>query len=251
MYISLDEPPFLSGARHLSDALEWYVREVVRGAPGAITSRIYVMLDEIQEADGWQSILKRWVDLRYDAKFLVSGSLSIGMLSGASESLVGRMRHQRVMPLSFPEYAALRGAGDAARAGATMRRALAAALEGSGGADAFYGAARSAHAGLAARADALKSLLSEYMEYGGRPGVAVEDDPARKRAMLADQLQLAIYKDIVRTGGVRDPASIDILLSMLAWKSPQIVNTSRLGGILASTGARQSTTCTCSRRPTS
>lgn len=53
VYISLDEPPFLSGARHLSDALEWYVREVVREAPGAITSRIYVMLDEIQEADGW------------------------------------------------------------------------------------------------------------------------------------------------------------------------------------------------------
>lgn len=26
MYISLDEPPFLSGARYLLDALEWYAR---------------------------------------------------------------------------------------------------------------------------------------------------------------------------------------------------------------------------------
>lgn len=231
MYISLDEPPFLSGTRYLSDALEWYVREIVREAPGGITSRLYIMLDEIQEADGWQSILKRWVDLRYDAKFLVSGSSSIGMLSGASESLAGRLRYQQVLPMSFPEFVALGGAGDAARAGEAMRRALAEALGRGGGADAdaFYGAARSAHAGLAARADELKSRLSEYMEYGGRPGVALEGDPARKRTMLIDQLQLAIYKDIVRTGGVRDPASIDILLSMLAWKSPQIVNTSRLG----------------------
>lgn len=228
MYISLDEPPFLSGARHLLDALEWYAREVVREPPGGITERIYVMLDEIQEVDGWQNILKRWVDLHRNAKFLVSGSSSIGMLSGASESLVGRIRYQQVMPMSFAEYASLKGIGGAARAGAEMRRALAAALGGKG-AEEFHGAARSAHAGLAAQADEMRSLLSEYLEYGGRPGVALEGDPARKRSMLADQLQLAIYKDIVRAGGVRDPASIDTLLSMLAWKSPQIVNTNRLG----------------------
>ena len=249
MYISLDEPPFLSGARYLLDALEWYAREVVREQPGGITERLYVMLDEIQEVDGWQSILKRWVDLHRNAKFLVSGSSSIGMLSGASESLAGRIRYQQVMPMSFPEYASLKGVGGAARAGAGMRRALAAALDG-GGAEEFHGAARSAHAGLAAQADELRSLLSEYLEYGGRPGVALEGDPARKRSMLTDQLQLAIYKDIVRTGGVRDPASIDTLLSMLAWRSPQIVNTNRLGGTWESTGARPSTTCTCSRPPT-
>ena len=228
MYISLDEPPFLSGTEYLSSALEWYAREIVREPPGGLAGRLYIMLDEVQEADGWQSILKRWVDLRYDVKFIVSGSSSIGMLSGASESLMGRIKHQRVMPMSFPEYAAFKGIGDAARAGAEMRRGLAAALEG-GNAAVFYGAARSAHARLAGRADDMMSRLSEYMEYGGRPGVAAEKDPAKKRSMLADYLQLAIYKDVVRAGGARDPASIDTMLSMLAWKSPQTVNTARLG----------------------
>lgn len=228
MYASLDEPPFLSGTEYLSAALEWYVREIVREPRGSLAGRLYIMLDEVQEADGWQSILKRWVDLRYDTKFVVSGSSSIGLLSGKSESLMGRIKYRRVMPMSFSEYASFKGLGGVAQAGASMRRALAAALE-SGDAAAFYDAARSAYASLATRTDELKSRLSEYMEYGGRPGVAAEADPANKRSMLADHLQLAIYKDIVRTGSVRDPAAIDFLLSMLAWKSPQTVNTSRLG----------------------
>ena len=228
MYASLDLPPFLSGTENLSDALEWYVREIVREPPGDITSRLYVMLDEVQESDGWQKILKGWVDLHYNVKFIVSGSSSIGMLSGTSESLMGRIRFQQVMPMSFAEYASFEGVGGAAKAGSAMRQALAGALE-NGDASSFYDAARSEHAGLAVHSDKLKSLLSEYLEYGGRPGIATESDPARKRRMLVDYLHLAIYKDIVRTGGVRDPASIDMLLSMLAWKSPQIVNVSRLG----------------------
>ena len=53
-------------------------------------------------------------------------------------------------------------------------------------------------------------------------------EPGKKRAMLEDNLQLAIYKDIVRIGGVKSPASMDALLSMLAWESPRTVNISRL-----------------------
>ena len=228
MYASLDEPPFLQGPGHLSDALEWYVREVVREPLGGITSRIYVMLDEVQESDGWQSILRRWVDEHRDVKFLVSGSSSAGMPDGASGPLAGRVRFQQVMPMSFAEYASFRGVGGAARAGTAMRRALAGALE-RGDASAFYGAARSARAGLAARSGELRPLLSEYMEYGGRPGVAAETDPPKKRSMLDDCLQLAIYKDVVRAGGARNPRAIDVMLQVLALESPLIANASRLG----------------------
>ena len=87
---------------------------------------------------------------------------------------------------------------------------------------------RSASAGLASYADELRARLSEYLVYGGRPRVAIKGDPAEKRAMLDDRLQLAMYKDIVRIGGVKSPALMDALLSLLAWKSPQTVNISRL-----------------------
>ena len=231
MYASLDEPPFMSGLDYIRHALEWYVGEVVRDPLDEIVERVYVMLDEVQEVDGWQSVLKRWVDMGYNVKFIVSGSSSIGMLSGTSESLVGRMTHQEVMPLSFPQYAALKGLGHAAQAGASMRSALARALA-EGDAGVFHAAAKSAHAGLAGRSDAFRARLSEYMVYGGRPGVGAEDDAGKKRRMLDDHIQLAVYKDIVRIGGVKSPSTVDTLLSMIAWKSPQMINVSRLASDL-------------------
>ena len=227
MYASLDEPPFTSGLEHVRRALEWYVQEVVKEPLDGIGGRLYIMLDEVQEVDGWQGVLKRWADLEYDAKFLVSGSSSTGMPSGTSGPPTGRIKRQEVMPLSFSEYASLKGLDRAALAGADMRAALAGALA-CGDAGPFCEAARSAGAGLAPHADELKARLSEYLAYGGRPGVAMAGDPCKKRAMLEDNIQLAIYKDVVRPGGVRIPASIDALLSVLAWKSPQTVNISRL-----------------------
>lgn len=227
MYVSLDEPPFMSGPGYIRRILEWYVATVVREPLGGIGERIYILLDEVQEFDGWQSILKRWVDLGWNAKFVVSGSSSMGILSGTSESLVGRMRYQEVMPMSFPEYASLKGLGHATRAGADMRAALAQALA-DGNAETLHAAVKSAHADLAGYGGAFRARLLDYMVYGGRPGVAVEDDEGEKRGMLGDRLQLAIYKDIVRIGGVKSPASIDRLLSMLAWRSPQMINVSRL-----------------------
>ena len=227
MYTSLDEPPLMSGPEYIRHILEWYVGVVVREPLGGIRERLYIILDEIQEVDGWQSTLKQWVDLGYNAKFIVSGSSSMGILSGVSESLVGRMRYQEVMPLSFAESASLKGLGHAAQAGADMCSALAKALA-DGDAGAFHAAAKSAHADLAGYSDAFRAHLLEYMVYGGRPGVVAKDDAGEKRDMLYDHLQLAIYKDIVRIGGVKSPASIDRLLSMLAWKSPQMINVSRL-----------------------
>ncbi len=227
MYASLDEPSLTSGPEYMRHILEWYVGVVVREPLGDISERVYILLDEIQEVDGWQRILKRWVDLGYNAKFIVSGSSSIGILSGASESLIGRMRYQEVMPLSFPEYASLKGFGHAAQAGADMRSALGQALA-EGNAETFYAAARSAHLDLGGYSDSLRAHLLQYMMYGGRPGVATKDNAGEKREMLRHHLQLAIYKDIVRIGGVKNPASIDRLISMLAWKSPQTINVSRL-----------------------
>lgn len=227
MYASLDEPPFASDLEHIRRALEWYVLEVVREPLDGISKRLYVLLDEAQEVDGWQGVLKGWVDREYDVKFVVSASSSLGILSGPSESLMGRIRHQEVAPLSFSEYVSLKGVGRAEQAGADMRGALAGALA-AGDAGQFHKAARSASARLAPYADEITVRLSEYLVYGGRPGVAAVDDPGGKRAMLDDSLQLAMYRDIVRIGAVKSPALMDALLYMLAWKSPCTVNISRL-----------------------
>ena len=227
LYASLAEPPLSLGAGQVRRALEWYVREVAREAPGGAGGKLYFLLDEVQDVDGWQGALGRWAGPEYDARFFVSASSDMGERGCASGPLAGRMRRQHVTLLSFSEYASLGGIDAAERAGAGMRGALAEALAG-GDAGLLYDAARSACARLAPHADALGACLSEYLAYGGRPGVAMERDRDRKMAMLADSLHLAVYGDIVRIGGAGSPALLDSILSVLAWESPRTVSVSGL-----------------------
>ena len=229
VYASLAVPPLSLGAGQVRRALEWYVREVAREAPGGVGGgRLYFLLDEVQDVDGWQGALCRWAGPEYDARFFVSASSDMGERGCASGPLAGRMRRQHVMLLSFSEYASLGGIDAAGRAGAGMRGALAEALAG-GDAGLLYDAARSACARLAPHVDALGACLSEYLAYGGRPGVAMERDRDRKMAMLADSLHLAVYGDIVRIGGgAGSPALLDSILSVLAWESPRTVSVSGL-----------------------
>ena len=228
MYASLAEPPLSLGAGQVRRALKWYVRKVAKDAPGgAGGGRLYFLLDEVQDVDGWQGVLGRWAGPECDAKFFVSASSDMGARGCMSGPLAGRMRRQHVMPLSFSEYASLKGISAAGRAGARMRGALAKALA-SGDAGMLHGAAVSACANLAPHVDALRACLSEYLVYGGRPRVAMEGDQGRRMSLLADDLHLAVYGDIVRIGGVGSPARLDEILSVLAWESPRTVSASGL-----------------------
>ena len=228
LYASLAEPPLSLGAGQVQRALEWYVRHVAGGAPEGAGGRLYVMLDEVQDADYWQGAIERWYAGGRDAKFFVSASSDVGERGGASGPLAGRMRRQHVMPLSFAEYASLEGIDAAGLAGARMRGALAEALAGGGDAGLFYDAAKSAYSILAPHIDALRVCLSVYLVYGGRPGVAMRGDRSGTMAMLSDSLQLALYKDVVRVGGVKNTSVLDAILSILAWESPRTVNVSGL-----------------------
>ena len=52
----------------------------------------------------WEAMLKRFFDLGYNLKFVVTGSSSVSILDGASEALVGRIHPQMVFPMKFIEY---------------------------------------------------------------------------------------------------------------------------------------------------
>lgn len=51
----------------------------------------YVFIDEIQNVRGWQQLLKKYYDLKYASKFIVSGSSSSLIYKNSSESLAGRI----------------------------------------------------------------------------------------------------------------------------------------------------------------
>ena len=61
--------------------------------------KIYVFIDEIQNIRGWQQLLKKYYDLKFASKFIVSGSSSSLIYKNSSESLAGRISFIEVFRL--------------------------------------------------------------------------------------------------------------------------------------------------------
>lgn len=229
VFAALDDEALYPGADNLRRLLSLHSRRVLREQPHRPAQRTYVILDEIQTAGNWQAALKNVVDRRGPTTVVVSGSSSAGMF-GASAPLLGRIRRQTMMPMGFAEYASFMGrpyAPELARAGGNLRGVLAAAAR-DGDARRLHGRAAESLQDLAlAKGDILMDL-SEYMAYGGCPGIAATRDHNSKREQLKTHLRLSIYQDIVKGGGVRSPRVLEPLFAVLARKSPRIVNKERI-----------------------
>ncbi len=66
-----------------------YAANIIKTPLGELDNIVYIFLDEIQSLQGWQDALKKWYDLGYKIKFIISGSSSIDIIDGMSESLGG------------------------------------------------------------------------------------------------------------------------------------------------------------------
>ncbi|MDI6731999.1 MAG: ATP-binding protein, partial [Candidatus Margulisbacteria bacterium] len=65
---------------------------------------LFCFLDEIQRLPKWELYLKRYVDLRYPVRFVISGSASHTIFRKSLESLLGRLIDISMPPFSFREW---------------------------------------------------------------------------------------------------------------------------------------------------
>lgn len=233
MLLSLDEPGLFPSADNLRRMLDIYGLRVLGESLYDLSQDTYVILDEVQAVANWQQVVKAVVDRRGPLTFIVAGSSSANIF-GASESLVGRMRHQAMEPMSFCEELSFKGYAHAAavrEAGAGLRGALAKSVE-EGKHGAFHDRAADALVELAPFQDALKIALSEYMLYGGCPGIAAMKDPVHKAIELKRTARSSMYNDILKVGSVRNPRVLEDLFQMLAEGSPHMIGKDRLIGRL-------------------
>ena len=89
----------------MDEVLSVYFKEVLDNPSLSLKERVYVLLDEIQYIENWQSILKRYYDLSGKRiKFIVTGSQSVLLKGKYRESLAGRIFDYYLSPLSFSEF---------------------------------------------------------------------------------------------------------------------------------------------------
>ena len=105
-YYLFDYSTQIQKPEFLDEVLSVYFKEVVNKPSLSLGERVYVLLDEIQYIEDWQSILKRYYDLSgKKIKFIVTGSQSILLKGKYRESLAGRVFDYYLPPLSFRKAA--------------------------------------------------------------------------------------------------------------------------------------------------
>ena len=111
-YFLFDYSSQIRKPEFLDEVLAVYFKEVTNKPSLSLTERVYILLDEIQYIEDWQSILKRYYDLSgKKIKFIVTGSQSLLLKGKYRESLAGRVFDYYLPPLSFREFAKINNDG--------------------------------------------------------------------------------------------------------------------------------------------
>jgi hypothetical protein len=148
----------------------------------------YVFLDEIQFVKTLPSVVKYLYD-HYHIKFFLSGSSSFYIKNLFSESLSGRKYLFELKPLGFREFLRFRQA--------------------SADLDAVKGEIPEAVFSI------LDRYYSEYLLYGGFPGVVLKESDSEKRMMLDDIFSSYFQLEVVQLGDFRKANVIRDLILLL------------------------------------
>ncbi len=162
--------------------------------PGVAGKRIYLFLDEVQSAPGWDRWVRRIQDTE-DAGIFVTGSSSQLLTRDLSSALRGRSITLEVFPLGFREFLAFRGVEVAPFSAENESR--------------------------------LRAELVEYLVWGGFPEIVLADNPLRP-LILEEYASLMLFRDVVERYSVRNEKVMRTLLRHCFRNTASMVNVNKL-----------------------
>lgn len=192
LYFSFDE-----SSADIEEVIRTYT-EIALKKPLSEAGRVYIFLDEIQKAGSWENKVKIYYDLYPDIKFVISGSSSINLAMGSSETLAGRIIRVKIEPLSFGEFCRLKNL------------------------DVPYEKIEYAQ-------DFLGPLFMEYLEKGGFPELVEATDHLKIRNYIRSiVIDRIVAMDLPQEFGVRDMDLLRRLMELLLQNPGMIINLDKL-----------------------
>jgi len=217
LYFSLDDPALFASPGLQASILERLVehRGLERGRRGPVH---YFLLDEVQRLPRWELFLKKYYDLNYPIRFIVSGSASSPIFRKSRESLLGRIKDRHLLPFSFREFCLFRfhREGDPVFAEVLSRyRRLRGLLIESRGEEALD-LLRQLDTELTRFRSRLDELAMDYWREGGLPEVWAINDVVRKQEYLWDNyVKKVLFEDLAVLKEYRKPENIARLILYL------------------------------------
>jgi len=192
LYFSFDE-----SSGDIDEMISLYAETVLK-KPITEATRIYMFLDEVQKAEDWENRIKIFYDLYPNIKFVLSGSSSLNVLKGSSETLAGRIVRVKIEPLSFSEFCRLKGH-------------------------------EVPYEKVAYARDILGPMLMEYIEKGGFPELVWESDRYKIRSYVRSiVIDRIVTRDIPQEFGIRDMDLMRRLMETILMNPGMILNLDKI-----------------------
>jgi len=161
----------------------------------------YVFIDEIQRKAHAGLFLKGLYDMDLGYKFIVSGSGNVEIKEKISESLMGRKRLFKMLPVGFNEFVNFKTAYK-------YEHRLADYFE--------------------IENDKVENLLLEYLNYGGYPRIVTSDSLQEKQLEMAEIYQSYINQDIINWLKVEKIESFENLIKICSYQIGNLIDYSAL-----------------------
>lgn len=207
LYFSFDDPE-VYGSTELQRVIFNQLVERRGCKPGSKGQR-YFFLDEIQRLPKWELYLKKYYDLKYPIRFVVSGSASSPIFRSSQESLLGRIKDRHLLPFSFREYCFYHlrdkpNFSEKIEQHRGLRRLL---LEGD--TSAAVKSVNDLHEALVPYEQDIGKAVIAYCREGGFPEVWSLEDPVRKMEYLMEQqVRKVLYEDLMALTQYRKPENV-------------------------------------------
>ncbi|APX71455.1 ATP-binding protein [Companilactobacillus allii] len=158
--------------------------------------KMYILLDEIQNVDGWQRLING-IRVSFNCDIVVTGS-NANMLSGELATLLsGRYVEIPIFPLSFPEFLEAKNIPTDSRK--------------------------------------VDSAFNEYTRYGGFPAVVLANE-AVKDQILKGIYDAVLLNDVSMRGNIRDLVALRSLVGFLSDNTGQLIQPTKIANTLKSNG---------------
>lgn len=155
-------------------------------------TKAYVFLDEVQNLPKLSRVVKYLYD-HFNVKFFLTGSSSYYLRNLFPESLAGRKIIFEMFPLNFAEFLVFKQ---------IKRKAT----------DSFALKAQNKNKIAYKR---LIPYYNEFLEFGGFPSVALENDPERKKTLLSEIFTSYFEKDAKNLADFKDMSKLRDLILLL------------------------------------
>lgn len=207
LYFSFDDPEVF-GSEDLQRVIFDRLIEWMKIRPKSATT-YYFLLDEIQRLPKWELYLKRYYDLKFPIRFIISGSASSAIFRQSQESLLGRIKDRHLLPFSFrefcfyrlrrrPEFASIVGEH------AGLRQSL---MDANG--HEIVSSVKQLERELSPFEGDIRKAIITYCREGGFPEVWSLADPVRKiEYLMEQQVRKVLYEDLMALTQYRKPENV-------------------------------------------